>query len=75
MEEKVQSLASRPGFQQILAEAPEDHFIAQQLARLVIHHQYVCLVVIAHLLHFPTRKEESCGMRDLSGAARLHFYL
>ena len=40
------------GFDQILAQFVEDGFVAEQLGRLIIHHQDVDLVLRAHGIPF-----------------------
>ncbi len=60
-EQHVQSLAGRPGLDQVLTKIAKNGFVAEQFSWLIIHHEYVCLVVPVHLLLL---SHSYCGNRS-----------
>src|SRR4051812_48420238 len=47
-EQLLHGLAGRPGLDQVCAQLSEDRFIAEQLAHLIIDHQYVGSIAFVH---------------------------
>ena len=47
-EQLLHGLTCRSGLDQVFAQLTEDHFIAEQLARLIIDHEYVGSIAFVH---------------------------
>ena len=53
LEQMLHGFACRVGLDQVFAQLRKDGFIAEQLARLIIHHEYVGSIAFVHDLLLP----------------------